>query len=199
MTEERAQILRWRKAERERLIAARLATPAEDRRRFSALIETHLHRAVGNVQGVTVSAYSPFRGEPVLRDLLQSILARGGRTALPVVVAPGKPLLFRLWSPGDPTERGVWDIPVPSSRAAVVVPDVVIAPVVGFDPACYRLGYGGGFFDRTLASLARRPRAFGIGYSQAALSTIHPLEHDIAMDAIVTEDGVLTRPALSAS
>jgi len=199
LTEERAQILRWRKAERERLIAARLATPAEDRRRFSALIETHLHRAVGNVQGVTVSAYSPFRGEPVLRDLLQSILARGGRTALPVVVAPGKPLLFRLWSPGDPTERGVWDIPVPSSRAAVVVPDVVIAPVVGFDPACYRLGYGGGFFDRTLASLARRPRAFGIGYSQAALSTIHPLEHDIAMDAIVTEDGVLTRPALSAS
>lgn len=196
--EGRACILRWRKAERERLIAARLATPPEDRRRFSALIETHLEGLIGNVRGVTVSAYSPFRGEPVLRELLKSILARGGRTALPVVVAPGQPLLFRLWSPGDPTERGVWDIPVPIARAAVVLPDVVIAPVVGFDPACFRLGYGGGFFDRTLASFARRPRVFGIGYSQAALSTIHPLAHDIAMDAIVTEGGVLTRPALSA-
>ena len=191
----RARILRWRKTVRERLIAARLATAAEERRRFSALIETHLEAAIGTVSGLIVSAYSPFRGEPILRNLLKSVLAREGRTALPVVVAPGQPLLFRLWSPGDPTERGVWNIPVPSSRAQVVVPDVVIAPVVGFDPACFRLGYGGGFFDRTLASFARRPRVFGIGYSQAALRTIHPLAHDIAMDAIVTERGVVTRPA----
>ncbi len=189
--QQRADVMRWRKAERERLIAARLAATAEDRRRWSARIARLLEEAIGRVSGLTVSAYSPFRGEPVLRDLLKSIVARGGRTALPVVLARGKPLFFRLWAPGDPTERGVWDIPVPSARAEVVLPDVVIAPVVGFDPACFRLGYGGGFFDRTLASFARRPRVFGVGYAQAAIPTIYPQPHDIPMDAIVTESGVL--------
>ncbi len=186
-----ADVMRWRKAERERLIAARLATPSERRRRWSAQIAHALAGAIGEVAGLTVSAYSPFRGEPVLHDLLKSIQARGGRTALPVVLAPGQPLLFRAWSPGDPTERGVWSIPVPSVRAEVVVPDVLIAPVVGFDPACFRLGYGGGFFDRTLAAFANRPRIFGVGYSQAAIATIHPQPHDIPMGAIVTECGVL--------
>lgn len=192
--ERRANVMRWRKEERERLIAARLATPSGDRLRWSRQIETFLEEAIGNVSGQTVSAYSPFRGEPVLRDLLKRIVARGGRTALPVVLAPGKPLFFRVWAPGDPTEPGVWDIPVPSERAEVVLPDVVIAPVVGFDPACFRLGYGGGFFDRTLASFAKRPRAFGVGYAQAAISTIYPQPHDIPMEAIATEHGVL-RPS----
>jgi 5-formyltetrahydrofolate cyclo-ligase len=194
----RGEILRWRKSERERLIAARLAAPAEDRQRFSRLIEMFLEKAIGNVSGLIVSAYSPFRGEPLLRELMRSIIAHGGRTALPVVVAAGTPLLFRIWSPGDATERGVWDIPVPCARAEAVLPDVVIAPVVGFDPACFRLGYGGGFFDRTLASFAMRPRVFGVGYSQAAIPTIHPLPHDIPMDAIVTESGVLTRAGSAA-
>ncbi len=182
--------MRWRKAERERLIAARLATSVEDRYRWSRQIESHLEAAIGDVASITVSAYSPFRGEPVLRDMLKSIVARGGRTALPVVLARGKPLFFRVWAPGDPTERGVWNIPVPTARAEVVLPDVVIAPVVGFDPACFRLGYGGGFFDRTLASFAKRPRVFGVGYSPAAIPTIYPQPHDIPMDAIVTENGV---------
>ncbi len=189
--QQRADVMRWRKAERERLIAARLATPGEDRYRWSRQIAAHLEDAIGDVAGLVVSAYSPFRGEPVLRDLLKGIVARGGRTALPVVLARGKPLFFRVWAPGDPTERGVWDIPVPSARAEVVLPDVVIAPVVGFDRACFRLGYGGGFFDRTLASFPKRARAFGVGYSLAAISTIYPQRHDIPMDAIVTENGVL--------
>ncbi len=188
--QQRADVMRWRKAERERLIAARLATSNEDRYRWSRQIATHLEEAIGDVTGLTVSAYSPFRGEPVLRDLLKSIVARGGRTALPVVLAHGKPLFFRVWAPGDPTERGVWNIPVPSARAEVVLPDVMIAPVVGFDPVCFRLGYGGGFFDRTLASFSSRPRVFGVGYSLAAIRTIYPQLHDIPMSAIVTENGV---------
>jgi 5-formyltetrahydrofolate cyclo-ligase len=187
----RADIMRWRKAERERLIAARLATPGEDRQRRSQRIGTFLEEALGHVRGLIVSAYSPFRGEPVLRDMLKSIVARGGRTALPVVVAHGKPLLFRVWAPGDPTEPGVWNIPVPSARAEMVLPDVVIAPVVGFDSACFRLGYGGGFYDRTLASFPKRPRVFGVGYAHAAIPTIHPQPHDVPMDAIVTENGLL--------
>ncbi len=193
---DRAEVLRWRKTERERLIASRLATSAEDRRRWSRQIETLLEDAIGDVSGLIVSAYSPFRGEPTLRGLMRSIIARGGRTALPVVLARATPLIFRIWAPGDPTERGVWDIPVPSAQAEVVLPDVVIAPVVGFDPCCWRLGYGGGFFDRTLASFATRPRVFGIGYAQAAIPTIYPQPHDIPMDAIVTENAVLGRSAV---
>jgi 5,10-methenyltetrahydrofolate synthetase len=68
-----------------------------------------------------------------------------------------------------------------------VIPDIVIAPVVGFDPLCYRLGYGGGFFDRTLESFRRKVRIIGVGYAQSAIPTIYPQSHDIPMDAIITE------------
>lgn len=88
----------------------------------------------------------------------------------------------------------MWNIPVPHADAEIVLPDVVIAPLVGFDPNCYRLGYGGGFFDRTLAAMQTMPRVFGVGYSQAALATIYPQPRDIPMDVVVTEDKVLSRP-----
>lgn len=78
------------------------------------------------------------------------------------------------------------------------MPDVVIAPVVGYDPACYRLGYGGGFFDRTLASLPARPRVIGVGYGAARVPTIYPQMHDIPMDLIVTEAGTV-RPQADVS
>jgi 5-formyltetrahydrofolate cyclo-ligase len=107
------------------------------------------------------------------------------------VIARGQPLLFRAWSRGAPLQRGVWKIPVPVEDAEVVQPDVVIAPVVGFDPACYRLGHGGGFFDRTLAVLPKRPRVFGVGYGEAAIATIFPQPHDIPMDLVVTEDRIV--------
>ena len=187
-----ADVMRWRKVERERLIARRLALDSGDRRAWSEKIAARLEELIGEVAGLTVSAYWPFRGEPDLRALIERIVARGGRGALPVVVERGRPLIFRAWTPGDALERGVWNIPVPADGAEVT-PDVVIAPVVGFDRACYRLGYGGGFFDRTLAAMAARPRVFGVGYAQAAIPTIYPQPHDIPMDAVVTQDGV-SRP-----
>ncbi|MCC7016821.1 MAG: 5-formyltetrahydrofolate cyclo-ligase [Rhodospirillales bacterium] len=189
---QRADVMRWRKAERARLIGERLAIPIDVRRRDGERIAANLEDAVGDVRGLIVSAYWPFRGEPDLRGFLERVGARGGRTALPVVVARGEPLLFRLWAKGEPLERGVWNIPVPAKDAQPVVPDVVIAPVVGFDPGCYRLGYGGGFFDRTLAVMPKRPRILGVGYKRAAIATIYPQPHDIPMDAIVTEDGIVT-------
>lgn len=82
---------------------------------------------------------------------------------------------------------------MPPADAEAVVPDAMIVPVVGFDSACHRLGYGGGFFDRTLAALPRRPRVIGVGYGQAVIATIHPQPHDIPMDVVVTEQGALTR------
>ncbi len=83
---------------------------------------------------------------------------------------------------------GVYDIPYPAERN-IVVPDLVLAPLVGFDAAKYRLGYGGGYFDRTLAVLQPRPVAIGIGFAFARLATVHPQPHDLAMDTVVTEAG----------
>jgi 5,10-methenyltetrahydrofolate synthetase len=111
----------------------------------------------------------------------------GGRIALPVVIEKGKPLEFRLWSPGEPLERGVWNILVPLRRN-VVSPDVVIAPVVGYDAENYRLGYGGGFFDRTLAAAPKKPFVIGVGYGASRIRTIYPQPHDIKMDVIVTDE-----------
>src|SRR5690606_19452643 len=113
-------------------------------------------------------------------------LERGGRIALPVVVEKGQPLEYRLWAPGDPLERGVWNILVPV-RGEIVRPDVTIAPVVGFDAGHYRLGYGGGFFDRTLAVLPANTLKIGIGYAESRIPTIYPQSHDIPMDVIVTD------------
>jgi 5,10-methenyltetrahydrofolate synthetase len=183
-------VARWRKSERERLIAERLAVPAEVRARHGEAISAGVLDEIGDVRGRIVSAYWPFRGEPDLRPLLAEVTARGGRTALPVVIEKGRPLEFHLWQAGDALGRGVWNIPIPAEPRPCA-PDIVLAPVVGFDPACYRLGYGGGFFDRTLAALPARPQVIGVGYSAARLATIYPQAHDIAMDVIVTEAGTV--------
>ncbi|WEK47703.1 MAG: 5-formyltetrahydrofolate cyclo-ligase [Candidatus Andeanibacterium colombiense] len=178
----------WRKAERERIIAARMALRAVERAQMDARISERLEQLIGDPSGLVVSGYWPFRAEQDLRPLLARLAKRGARTALPVVIAKGQPLEFRVWQAGDPIERGVWNIPIPSKDAEVVVPDVTIAPVVGFDPGGYRLGYGGGFFDRTLAALLpHRPRLLGVGYELQAIPTIHPQAWDIPMDAVVTE------------
>ncbi|MBC2776582.1 5-formyltetrahydrofolate cyclo-ligase [Parasphingopyxis marina] len=182
-----ADIAAWRKAERARLIEARMAIPADERERLGTRIAEHLRLQI--VDSTIVSGYWPFRGEPDLRPLMKALGSAGLRIALPVVIAKGQPLVFREWRAGTPLARGVWNIPIPA-EGAEVMPDMVIAPVVGFDPPGYRLGYGGGFFDRTLAAMPRHPRVVGVGYRSAAIPTIHPQAHDIPMDLIVTEQGV---------
>ena len=179
----------WRKGERERLIAMRLAAPVAERQSWSAQIVIGLQGLVGNVRGVVVSTYWPFRGEPDLRPFMHWLTAQGGTCALPIVVEKGAPLVFRSWAEGEPLERGVWNIPIPAGGRPVI-PSIAIAPVVGYDRQCYRLGYGGGFFDRTLASLSPQPRVIGVGYEFQFIDTIKPLPHDIPMSAIVTEAGV---------
>lgn len=187
-----ADVPSWRKAERERLISARLAVPAEQRERLSREIAGELDRLIDLGPGMVVSVYWPFRGEPDLRGWMRSLCRRGARVALPVVVEKGRPLVFREWLPGGRMERGVWNIPVPAAGAEVT-PDIVLAPLVGFDSQCYRLGYGGGFYDRTLAARSPRPLTIGVGYPAGELRTIHPQPHDIPMDAIVTGAGRVRR------
>lgn len=181
-----SDVRRWRKAERERLIAARLAVSADIRSAMSARIAEGLDRVIGDPAGRIVSLYWPFRGEPDLRPWMESINARGGRTALPIVIEKGQPLVFKAYKAGDRLEKGVWNIPIPA-EGDPVYPDIVISPIVGVDPQNYRLGYGGGFFDRTLAAMPFKPLVIGIGYELQRIPTIYPQDHDIPMDRIVTE------------
>ena len=113
-------------------------------------------------------------------------------TALPVVKARQQPLIFREWRPGVELAVGALDIPYPVDSAEVV-PEAVLLPMNGWDSGGYRLGYGAGFFDRTLASFSKRPIVIGVSYEQAKLETIHPQPWDIPMDFVVTERGVYRR------
>ncbi len=178
----------WRKAMRTEFIEARQAVPVAARHAADARLAERLDALLGDVKGRTVSLYWPFRGEPDLRKWAAACHDRGAALALPVVVAKATPLTFRRWTPGDKLEKGVWNIPIPPDSAETLAPDIVIAPVVGLDAAKYRLGYGGGFFDRTLEKLradGHTARAVGVGYEQQRMETIHPHEHDIPMDDAV--------------
>lgn len=178
-------VARWRKAERGRLIAARLALSESDRKAHAELIARDLDALIPSAPGTIVSLYWPFRGEVDLRPWMAKACAAGLRTALPVVLGKGQALVFREWTPNARLERGIWNILQPADGASVV-PTIVIAPLVGFDPDGYRLGYGGGFFDRTLAALSPKPLAIGVGHDVGAIPTIYPQPHDIPMDWIVT-------------
>lgn len=191
--EQTRDVARWRKAERDRLLADRQGLSASQRHaaadRIAAHLDTLLAERFPSVDGLTISAWWPIKAELNLRPWLESLLAHGARMALPVVVAPAAPLAFRLWTPDCKMVQGFWKIPVPTDGPEVV-PDLTLAPVVGWDPAGFRLGYGGGYFDRTLAVLSPRPMTIGIGLQSARLATIFPQPHDIALDIILTEAGV---------
>jgi 5-formyltetrahydrofolate cyclo-ligase len=189
-------VARWRKAERERLITARMALAIEYRTAQTLVITQQLKGLIPAAAGTIVSVYWPMRAEPDLRHWMRTAFEGGTRIALPVAVALRQPLKFREWRPGAPLAHGLWNIPYPADGADVT-PTVLLVPLVGFDAQCYRLGYGGGFFDRTLAAIDAPRLAIGVGYSVASIPTIHPQPHDIPMDWIVTGASVpLKRDAL---
>ena len=183
------EVAAWRKAERARLIARREALPLEERREADAHITELLVLGFPLLGSLTIGFYWPFKGEVDPRVALRRFRARGARGALPVVLEKGAPLQFREWTPGCVTRAGVFGLPVPVD-GAIVVPDVVLAPPVGFGTRGYRLGYGGGYFDRTLAALSPRPLAIGLAREVSRIDTIHPQPHDVPMDFIVTENGI---------
>ncbi|HEX4112340.1 MAG TPA: 5-formyltetrahydrofolate cyclo-ligase [Stellaceae bacterium] len=179
----------WRKERRAELLAQRQALDPARRREWSAAIDGNLRTVLAGRAPMVISFYWPFRGEFDARPLMRDLIDGGWRAALPVVVQKKAPLEFRLWTPGAPMVDGIWNIPVPRD-GAVVTPQVVLAPVVGFDDSCYRLGYGGGYYDRTLVTLSPRAFAIGIGFAFQHLATIHPQPYDQRLDSIVTEDGI---------
>jgi 5-formyltetrahydrofolate cyclo-ligase len=181
-------IAAWRKERRAELIARRKAIAPDVQRRSDERIAELLLLGFPMLAGLTLGFYWPFNGEVDPRVAVLRFRERGARAALPVVVAKDRPLEFREWWPGVATLPGVFNLPVPQSAA--VSPDVLLMPPVGFDGGGYRLGYGGGYFDRTLASLSPQPLKIGLARGSSRIETIHPLLHDIAMDFVITEEGV---------
>ena len=139
----------------------------------------------GRRPGAVLGVYWPLAGEPDLRPAYAELAEAGVRLALPVVLARDTALGWAAWIPGEPTETDSLDVAVPLERRMVERPDALLVPCLGFDAHGYRLGYGGGFYDRTLAA-EPRPQTLGIAYSfQQARFDID--EYDIALDRIVTE------------
>jgi 5,10-methenyltetrahydrofolate synthetase len=174
-----------RQVERVRLIAAREEMAAHARVEASAAILATLRDWLRPAPGAVVAGYWPMRGEvdplPYLRELPAA--------ALPVVIAPHAPLAFRPWRDGAPMEAGPFRTVHPA-QGEFVRPDVLLVPMVGFDASGHRLGYGGGYYDRTIAALRPGVRAIGVGFELGRLASLDPQPHDARLDAIVTEAGV---------
>lgn len=185
-------VARWRRAERVRLLAERAALSVAARQSAAQAIASHLDQLLSarfaSLQGLIISGWWPIKAELDLRFWLAGLAAKGATAALPVILTPKAPLSFRAWTPETRMERGFWNIPIPADGPEIA-PQITLSPLVGWDGAGFRLGYGGGYFDRTLASLTPSPIAIGIGLDAARLSTIFPQPHDIPMDYIVTETG----------
>jgi 5-formyltetrahydrofolate cyclo-ligase len=177
----------WRREQRAALLARRQVLSPVERQRSAEIIAGKLNDIVAARGIASIGLYWPIKQEINLLSWASDLVRRGNVTlCLPVVVTPKAPLEYWRWTEGEELARGIWNIPVPARRD-VVLPDLMLAPVVGFDPAHYRLGYGGGYFDRTLASLRQRPIVIGVGYAFSALETIFPQPHDIPLDGVLTE------------
>lgn len=179
----------WRRETRGELIARRVAIPRADKLFLRPVIGGQIPLHFPELRHACIGFYWPFKGEIDLRHLLRDFLGLGAEAALPVVVEKGRAVEFWAWHPGMKLARGIWNIPVPAERRPVR-PTALLVPLVGFDDSGYRLGYGGGYYDRTLAELDPRPLTIGVGYACGRLPTIFPQPHDIPLDAIVTEAGV---------
>lgn len=183
----------WRRTERTRLAGLREELGQAGRAKISERIGAQLakvleERATG--KDTVLAGYWPIKGEPDLRPLLKQLHRAGVTIALPLVETRAAPLVFRRWTPETRMVRGDWNIPVPPPEAELLTPDITLAPCLGWSDGCYRLGWGGGYFDRTLAVLDPPPVAIGIALGAARLPTIYPQPHDIPLDLIVTEGGL---------
>lgn len=181
---------------RRALIEQRLNLP--DRLERAALLQQVMRIWLIDRPDTVIGAYWPIKGEfdplPALHrwkedgELLDEPQLR--RIALPVVNKQHKTLTFHAWYPGCPMEEDAYGIPKPKDTE-IVVPTLIFVPCVGYGPGGFRLGYGGGFYDRTLASLQPKPFTVGLGYDFAWLPELQPEIHDVPLDAILADTGVM--------
>lgn len=180
-----------RKELRDLLRAQRLAMP--DRLEKAAMLQSVLRIWLVNRHDNIIGAYWPIHGEfdplPALyRWQEASPESHQRRIALPVMNKETKQLTFHAWFPGCPMEEDAYGIPKPKDTQQLE-PTLILVPCVGFASGGLRLGYGGGFYDRTLAALNPLPYTVGLAYNMGYIPDLKPLSHDIALDAILTEEG----------
>lgn len=178
----------WKKHQRKRLISARENIPEKTHWEWSQAISGNLMQKLPNPQKMIIGIYCPLRGEYDPRSIARYLIQNGATLALPEIIGKDTPLCFREWSIDTPMKKGAYDIPIPVDTQ-IVRPDAVIIPMVGFDQRGYRLGYGSGFFDRTLASYQRQPLSLGVAFEMQRLEDTYPQAHDIAMHYVITEAG----------
>lgn len=177
---------------RQQKIAQREALSDAEHATFSARVRRHLRDSFPQLARLRVGFCWPVRREADLRPLCEAWYCGadpGFSALLPVVHSKADPLAFRRWHPGGRMQIDAYGIPAPCD-GAFVAPEALLLPVNAFDAQGYRLGYGAGFFDRTVASLSPRPLCIGIGFELARVASIWPQPHDAVLDAVVTEAGV---------
>jgi len=184
-----------KRALRQRLIELRLKMP--DRLRRAELLQQVMRIWLVGRTDTVIGAYWPIKGEfdplPALHrwkedgELLDEPQPR--RIGLPVVDKVDRTLTFHAWYPGCPMEEDAYGIPKPKDTE-VVVPTLLFVPCVGYGVGGYRLGYGGGFYDRTLAQLQPRPYTVGLGLAAGFVPSFEPEPHDVPLDAMLNELGV---------
>ena len=158
---------------------------------FSKVIEAG--GAEGQDMSLTVFGYWPMADEIDVRPLMTRLFEDGWKVALPVVVAKGEPLIFRRWRPGMVLQAGGFGTLHPGPEAPEIVPDILLVPLLAFDNRGFRLGWGGGFYDRTLARLraAGEVNAVGIAYQGQNVDSVPHSSHDQPLDRVVTDEGIL--------
>jgi 5-formyltetrahydrofolate cyclo-ligase len=181
---------------RKALIEQRLNMP--DRVQRDAALQQLLRVWLIKRDDTVIAGYWPIKGEfdalPALHRWQEASLVdpqmQPRRVALPTIDRETKTLSFRHWWPGCPMEHDAYDIPKPKDTEQLT-PTLVLVPCVGYGPGGVRLGYGGGYFDRTLAALSPRPFTLGLAYAFSALADLDAEPHDIALDAILTDKGLV--------
>jgi len=187
-----ADSLAYRAALRREKLAARVALDANTHTALSGRVAAHLAALLTARAPQTLAFCSPVRGEFDARPLASLLIKRGWRAAMPIVEAANAPMAFRIWTPSSAMAVDRHGIPIPLD-GAIILPEIVLLPLLAFDPQGFRLGYGGGYFDRTLASLVPRPLAIGVGFELARVKDIRPQAHDLPLDMVITEGGIERR------
>jgi 5,10-methenyltetrahydrofolate synthetase len=180
----------FRAALRRERLDARSALDEKTHALLSAGIESGLEALLAPLPAQTLAFCAPMRKEFDACRLAARLIERGWRIAMPVVVAAASPMIFRRWTPDTEMALDRHGIPIPATGEELR-PDVVLLPLVAFDPQGFRLGYGGGYFDRTLAAMVPRPLAIGVGFELGRVADIRPQAHDIPLDATLTEAGIV--------
>lgn len=180
----------FRQELRRRHIAAREALSTTEHARRSAAIVDHLYGLLAQFTPGMLAFYWPIRAEVDCTSLLPRLVKRGWHACLPFVLERHTAMTFREWTPDSAMVEGKHGIPTVGEGGDTVIPDIVLLPVNAIDRKGYRLGYGGGYFDRTLAVLKPHPYCIGVGFDLAWVDSIRPTAQDFALDAVVTESGV---------